>query len=91
MDGFKMPRAWMGGNVLDLRSDPRWVQRGAYITNDRVTFEPASRTTQFQQPEKPKDPKKEQEDVVVEALRRIMNKQEDKPKAINLGQARPIR
>lgn len=87
-----MPRAWMGGSVLDIRPDYKLIQRGTYETNNRGTFQPAPPLKVAQKPaDQKKDPKGDQEKVVVEALRRLLNKGEEKTNFGDVGQARPVR
>ena len=87
----KLSRAFNGDSILALPSE-RLLVRRTYATFDMKNYKPAPGVRQtMKAPQKPKDDK--DDEVVIEALQRLLRKKEDKPQRAftEFGQARPIR
>lgn len=87
----RISRAWNGDSILDLPVDRLFLNRGVYETFDGGKFLPAPGFQQGQQrPPQDKQDTSKDTSVVLEALQRILRKNEDKPSSFG-RQARPIR
>ena len=78
---YRPPTSWLGGGQVTRPKNNELIARGFYLTADRATLKPLRKTqlVQHYESEKQKaDKAKDEERLVLEGLKRYLNKKEDK-------------
>ena len=89
---YQPPNAFMGGSMLNLPRNGAFIQKGFYITEDPKTLKPLRHRLPLVQRHKEIDEEKEKHEqkVLLEGLRKMINKQKVGESDDRFTQHRPM-